>query len=317
MSWNTIKKIVIGIDFFHELTIWTLTRNHDGVFAIRLFNWSLAPAKLSACVALSSTTNAADGLPYITFVWLLTSGFIWGRFGGATIYFAQYAYAGEMAVLRENWYSWGLSIGHYYFGFRGQMFYRYNLFLLFVVWWYPLELWSYRRNLYKQVAIFLAFIIAVCCYYCDENSIVHFFLLSAFTLWTALFAGKYYKRSPVKHIDWDDNNKGTKDWGVDRLTHQGSGWFAGIISKLIPGKSTLRFENTIRELDELETIRQATHRSTIRPSSLQLTDDEIEEDTSSEITTTHGQIRRRKKTVVVDENVPTISEIENRSLFSA
>merc|ERR1719494_1581172 len=100
-----------------------MTRNHDGIFAIRAFNLAFMVVKLFFCGQIYQMTSMNE--EFITLVgglFILTSGFACVRFTCSVISIAQVVFLNiDFTALRENWYSLGLWSGQFLIAWRCQV----------------------------------------------------------------------------------------------------------------------------------------------------------------------------------------------------
>lgn len=97
-------------DFFHQLSILLLTKNHDGVYALRAGNLAFGVLKFITLINHSRHTRGTD----LSDVWFTASfGFLGTRIASAGAAAAMYfADRGGRGLQNEDWYSIGVTFAH-------------------------------------------------------------------------------------------------------------------------------------------------------------------------------------------------------------
>ncbi len=99
-----------GTDLFHQLSILLLTKNHDGVYALRPGNLAFGVLKFTRLINHSRHTRGAD----LSDVWFTASfGFLGTRIAAAGAAAAMYfADKDGKGLQNEDWYSLGVTFAH-------------------------------------------------------------------------------------------------------------------------------------------------------------------------------------------------------------
>lgn len=211
--WNTIfsfgflKHWFIFWDLIHETTGFLMTRNHDGIFAIRAFNLAFMVVKLFFCGQIyQMDVLNEDFITLVGGIFILTSGFAWVRFTCSIIAIAQcWFYTVDMTLLRENWYSLGLWVGQFLIACRCQVLGLMHLVFFFCAIYFPVELWIKKRAHFKHRNIFVTSFLAVAYFVHSENHHeLHLVLSVLFLVYTSFFSGLYWKRAPIPGVDFDE-----------------------------------------------------------------------------------------------------------------
>jgi len=211
--WNTIfsfgflKHWFIFWDLIHEATGFLMTRNHDGIFAIRAFNLAFMVTKLFFCGQIYQMDALnEDFITLVGGIFILTSGFAWVRFTCSIIAIAQcWFYTVDMSLLRENWYSMGLWAGQFLIAWRCQVLGLMHVVFFFCAIYFPVELWIKKRSHFKYRNIFVTSCLAVAYFVRSEKKHeLHLVLSVLFLVYTTLFSGLYWKRAPIPGVDFDD-----------------------------------------------------------------------------------------------------------------
>jgi len=198
-----LQRWFIFWDTIHQATGWLMTRNHDGIFAIRAFNLAFMVVKLFFCGQIYQMTSMnEDFITLVGGIFILTSGFAWVRFTCSVISIAQVVFLDiDFTALRENWYSWGLWSGQFLIAWRCQVFAHMHLVFAFASIYFPIELWIKKNAHHKTTNVCATWFIAAF-YYADIESQIlvnlGFFVFSYFC------SGKYWKRAPIPGLDYDE-----------------------------------------------------------------------------------------------------------------
>lgn len=227
-------------DTIHQTTGFLMTRNHDGIFAIRAFNLAFMVVKLFFCGQIYQMTSMND--EFITLVggiFILTSGFAWVRFTCSIIAITQCVfYKIDMTVLRENWYSWGLWSGQFLIAWRCQVLGHMHLVFAFAAIYFPIELWIKKNAHHKLRNACVTWFIAAFYFVEQYNHEIQIALSLAFFVYSYWFAGTYWKRAPIPGVDFNEkevDQKTKKKFNLRRSLSLHNYAF-GFISKLVGGK---------------------------------------------------------------------------------
>jgi len=258
----------------HETTGWLMTRNHDGIFAIRAYNLAFMVVKLFFCGQISKMTSAdSDFIALVGGLFILTSGFAWVRFTCSIIAIAQVAfYKLDFTKLRENWYSLGLWVGQFAIAFRTRTLGEMHLVFAFCAIYFPIELWIKSRAKHKFNTILVTFSFSV--FYFIKSPVVQNWqhgiqsvIGVIYLVYTTWFCGIYWKRSPIPGVDYDASKK-TRETQEQILRQSASyrGVVPAFISNFISTKTVKRLETYKKEYKKF-TLQTSASRSRPHPCS--------------------------------------------------
>lgn len=272
--WNTIfsfkflQSWFIFWDLIHETTGWLMTRNHDGIFAIRAYNLAFMVVKLFFCGQISKMTSAdSDFIALVGGLFILTSGFAWVRFTCSLIAIAQVAfYKVDFTKLRENWYSLGLWVGQYAIAFRTRTLGEMHLFFAFCAVYFPIELWIKSRAKHKFNTMLVTFSFSAL-YFIKSPVVQHWqheiqsCIGVIYLVYTTWFCGVYWKRSPIPGVDFDATKK-TRETKEHILRQSASyrGVIPAFVSNFITTKTQKRIQSYNKEFKNF-TLQQSASRS--------------------------------------------------------
>jgi len=263
-------------DLIHETTGWLMTRNHDGIFAIRAYNLAFMVVKLFFCGQISKMTSAdSDFIALVGGLFILTSGFAWVRFTCSLIAIAQVAfYKVDFTKLRENWYSLGVWVGQYAIAFRTHTLGEMHLIFAFCAVYFPIELWIKTRAKHKFNTMLVTFSFSAL-YFIKSPVVQHWqheiqsCVGVMYLVYTTWFCGMYWKRSPIPGIDFDAAKK-TRETKEHILRQSASyrGVLPAFISNFITTKTKKRIQSYNKEFKKFtfqrsasRSIRQSASRS--------------------------------------------------------
>lgn len=216
LTFQTVKMTAIAFDFVHEVTIVLLTRNHDGIFnAGRVNNWGLAVIKAIFCKDLYYCNTLEEGLPYITALYIMTSGFSPTRVVAFFTAVVQLGFGIPFEVMAENWYSVGLLAAHAHIGFSTGNFAFANMLFLPATLFFRHELWKrdpkwkneHPYELRAQLLGLVVFAIYVARRLLPDNELLwnnnfHAAIQMAMNAFCFCCLGQYFKRKPLIYIDY-------------------------------------------------------------------------------------------------------------------
>merc|ERR1719493_671078 len=164
-----LQRWFIFWDTIHQATGWLMTRNHDGIFAIRAFNLAFMVVKLFFCGQIYQMTSMnEDFITLVGGIFILTSGFAWVRFTCSVISIAQVVFLNiDFTALRENWYSLGLWSGQFLIAWRCQVLGHMHLVFAFSAFYFPIEVWVKKHAQYKMRNVYATWFIAAF-YFVDQ-----------------------------------------------------------------------------------------------------------------------------------------------------
>lgn len=238
-SFSFLKNWFIFWDLIHETTGFLMTRNHDGIFAIRAFNLAFMVVKLLFCGQIYHMDSINDD--FITLVggiFILTSGFAWVRFTCSIIAIAQCTFYNiDMTLLRENWYSFGLWVGQYAIAWRCQVLGHMHLVFFFCAIYFPIELWIKSRAHFYYENMFATSFLAAAYFIPTYNHEIQLCLGLVFLVYTSYFSGLYWKRAPIPGVDFSENasKEETKNYNLRRSCSY-RGVLPPMVSNFISGK---------------------------------------------------------------------------------
>jgi len=258
----------------HETTGWLMTRNHDGIFAIRAYNLAFMVVKLFFCGQISKMTSAdSDFIALVGGLFILTSGFAWVRFTCSIIAIAQVAfYKLDFTKLRENWYSLGLWVGQFAIAFRTRTLGEMHLVFAFCAIYFPIELWIKSRAKHKFNTILVTFSFSV--FYFIKSPVVQNWqhgiqsvIGVIYLVYTTWFCGIYWKRSPIPGVDYDGSKK-TRETQEQELRQSASyrGVVPAFVSDLISTKTKKRLQTFKKEYKKF-TLQASASRSVMNSAS--------------------------------------------------
>jgi len=252
--WNTIfsfgflKYWFIFWDIIHETTGFLMTRNHDGIFAIRAFNLAFMVVKLFFCGQIYEMDSVnEDFITLVGGLFILTSGFAWVRFTCSIIAIAQcWFYTVDMTLLRENWYSLGLWLGQFLIAWRCHVLGLMHVVFFFCAIYFPVELWIKKRAHFRDRNIFVtSFLAAAYFIRSEQQNEIHLVLSVAFLVYTSCFSGLYWKRAPIPGVDFDET-KMTKE-EIKQMNLRRSMSYRGVlpsmVSNFVAGKKKMKKYN--------------------------------------------------------------------------
>jgi len=209
-SFQFLQRWFIFWDSIHQTTGWLMTRNHDGIFAIRAFNLAFMVVKLFFCGQIFQMTSMNDD--FITLVggiFILTSGFAWVRFTCSVISIAQVVFLEiDFTALRENWYSLGLWSGQFLIAWRCHVLGHMHLVFAFAAIYFPIELWIKDNAYHKMRNVYASWFIAA---FYMEGIEVQIFMSCLYFVYSYWYAGTYWKRAPIPGVDFNEKE-------IDRKT---------------------------------------------------------------------------------------------------
>jgi len=252
--WNTIfsfgflKHWFIFWDIIHETTGFLMTRNHDGIFAIRAFNLAFMVVKLFFCGQIYQMDAVnEDFITLVGGIFILTSGFAWVRFTCSIIAIAQcWFYTVDMTLLLENWYSLGLWLGQFLIAWRCHVLGLMHVVFFFCAIYFPVELWIKKRAHFRDRNIFVtSFLAAAYFIRSEKNFEIHLVLSVAFLVYTSCFSGLYWKRAPIPGVDFDEAKMTKEEIKQMNLRRSMSyrGVLPGVISNFVAGKKKMKKYN--------------------------------------------------------------------------
>jgi len=202
-DFTILQRWFIFWDTIHQATGWLMTRNHDGIFAIRAFNLAFMVVKLFFCGQIYQMTSMnEDFITLVGGIFILTSGFAWVRFTCSVISIAQVVFLDiDFTALRENWYSWGLWSGQFLIAWRCQVLGHMHLVFAFASIYFPIELWIKKNAHYKTANVCASWFIAAFYYAGIESQIL---ASLGFFVYSYFYAGNYWKRAPIPGLDYND-----------------------------------------------------------------------------------------------------------------
>lgn len=202
-SFTFLQGWFIFWDTIHQATGWLMTRNHDGIFAIRAFNLAFMVVKLFFCGQIYQMTSMnEDFITLVGGIFILTSGFAWVRFTCSVISIAQVVFLNiDFTALRENWYSWGLWMGQFLIAWRCQVLGHMHLVFAFASIYFPIELWIKKNAHHKTANVCACWFIAAFYYAGIESQII---ASLGYLVYSYYFSGKYWKRAPIPGVDYNE-----------------------------------------------------------------------------------------------------------------
>lgn len=217
-SLQSLKIYFIFFDLLHQVTIWLMLRNHDGIFILRSNNLSLALQKVAMDIALWEAQSFDEARPIIAGLFLATAGFALTRFWCFIVAMAQVVYGRDFDSLRENWYSVGEWLAQFVIMVRMGVIRENNLPFLICVFWFPHELWT-SKNEFQDIAKYVGYPPAAMYFYglvadvtqrswlTQTSDLVAQLALAFFSMY---YCGKYFKREPLAGVDYMKHRKSMK-----------------------------------------------------------------------------------------------------------
>jgi len=260
-SFSFLKGWFIFWDTIHETTGWLMTRNHDGIFAIRAFNLAFMVVKLLFCgqIFYMDSMNE-DFITLVGGIFILTSGFAWVRFTCSMIAIAQCTfYQVDMTLLRENWYSFGLWTGQYAIAWRCHVLGHMHLVFFLCAIYFPIELWLKDRTHFKYENIFVTSVLAISYFIRTNNHEIQLVLGLLYLVYSAYFCGPYWKRAPIPGIDYDEKaNKAEIKRRNLRRSESYRGVLPQVVSSFISGKTTKKAAQYKQTFDDFISTRSSS-----------------------------------------------------------
>jgi len=211
-SFKFLQGWFIFWDTIHQATGWMMTRNHDGIFAIRAFNLAFMVVKLFFCGQIFQMTSMnEDFITLVGGIFILTSGFAWVRFTCSAISIAQVVFLNiDFTALRENWYSLGLWSGQFLIAWRCQVLGHMHLVFAFSAFYFPIEIWVKKNAHYKMRNLLVTSWVAAF-YFVDQHHNETQILMSClYFVYSYWFGGKYWKRAPIPGVDFNEKETDRK-----------------------------------------------------------------------------------------------------------
>jgi len=217
-SLQSLKVYFILFDLLHQVTIWLMLRNHDGIFILRSNNLSLALQKVAMDIALWEAQSFDEARPIIAGLFLATAGFALTRFWCFIVAMAQVIYGRDFDSLRENWYSVGEWLAQFVIMVRMGVIRENNLPFLICVFWFPHELWT-TKNDFQDIAKYVGYPPAAMYFYglvadvtqrsllLQTSDLVAQLVLAFFSMY---YCGKYFKREPLPGVDYKKHRTSIK-----------------------------------------------------------------------------------------------------------
>jgi len=253
-SFTFLQRWFIFWDTIHQTTGWLMTRNHDGIFAIRAFNLAYMVVKLFFCGQIFQMTSMnEDFITLVGGIFILTSGFAWVRFTCSIISIAQVVFLNiDFTALRENWYSWGLWSGQFLIAWRCQVLGHMHLVFAFAAIYFPIEIWIKKHAHHKIENVCATWFIAAF-YFVEQRIEVQILMSCLYFVYSYWFAGKYWKRAPIPGIDYKEeevDRKTKKKFNLRRSVslHRYAFQF---ISKVVGARSPLAVTPSLVVTDEI------------------------------------------------------------------
>jgi len=219
-SFKFLQGWFIFWDTIHQATGWMMTRNHDGIFAIRAFNLAFMVVKLFFCGQIAQMTSVnEDFITLVGGIFILTSGFAWVRFTCSVISIAQVVFLDiDFTALRENWYSLGLWSGQFLIAWRCQVLGHMHLVFAFSAFYFPIEVWVKKHAQYKMRNVYATWFIAAFYFVDQYHNEVQILMSCLFFVYSYWFSGKYWKRAPIPGVDFNEkaDRKTKKQYNLRR-----------------------------------------------------------------------------------------------------
>jgi len=246
-AFKFLQRWFIFWDAIHQATGWLMTRNHDGIFAIRAFNLAFMVVKLFFCGQIYQMTSMnEDFITLVGGIFILTSGFAWVRFTCSVISIAQVVFLDiDFTALRENWYSLGLWSGQFLIAWRCQVLGHMHLVFAFSAIYFPIELWIKKHAHHKIRNLYATWFIAA--FYFVESIEVQILMSCLYFVYSYCFAGKYWKRAPIPGVDFNEKeiDKKTKKKFNLRRSLSIHRYAFEFISKFVASRSPMKNTSTV------------------------------------------------------------------------
>jgi len=211
-----LKYLFIGFDLLHQVTIWLMLRNHDGIFILRSNNLSLALQKVAMDIQLWEANSFEEARPMIAGLFLATAGFALTRFWCFIVAMAQVIFGRSFDSMRENWYSVGEWLAQLIIMVRMGVCRENNICYILSVFWFPHELWNANKDDYQDVAKYIAYVPASLYFYGFYSDVTQRHVLTqtsdlicqiALAIHSMYYCGKYFKREPLPGVDYTSARK--------------------------------------------------------------------------------------------------------------
>jgi len=239
-SFEFLKYWFVFWDTIHQITIWLMTRNHDGIFAIRVHNLAFGVTKLFFCGEIMKMTETGpDFHAFVGALFIYTSGFAWARAWCFITALGQlYIRKVNWDFMRENWYSAGLWIGQALIVIRMGTLAECNMVTLFTAIYFPIEIWIKDNTKYKTRMILISGFLSPLYWVEDNQLLIQLCILIFYALYTSKFSGLYWKRQPIPGVD-HNAEKDSKDY--DRRSESYADVMPRFIQYFISNKNQSRF----------------------------------------------------------------------------
>jgi len=220
ISFPFFKWFILGVNLVFTITIWLLTRNHDGIFYFRNANFAASIIILWADVRMIDITDWRDAEPYVRVYFITISGFAWGRVFSTITWYLQYFFGHRFEFLRINWYSIGGCSSHSWIAWKLNLHRWLHVVFFLCACYFPHELWNARKNNHQRNCILLALIGIVLFPVETYRNAVQWGISFFYIFCTAKFFGPYYKRNPVAKIDEETQGREADvipdSWSLER-----------------------------------------------------------------------------------------------------
>lgn len=135
--------LLAASDFIHQLSIITLLKNHDGIYALRVGNLASAILKFHTLLNHHSKMSQQEALTSSDILFTASFGFMGTRLASFLSYITFYLMRQEKWLQFEHWYSIGLGIAQFHIMMRIPNFERMIVLTLpLTAHWFYHELWK-------------------------------------------------------------------------------------------------------------------------------------------------------------------------------
>jgi len=190
LGWHSEKfmNFIIASSLLHDISIYGLLNNHDGIWAIRAANLFLAIQKTIIALAPITSESKADLLFFMAF------GFMGTRIA-CTLWYILTALSLPSSLVDEYWYSAGLAMAQFYIFARSWQIVGPVVFCSFVV--AGIICYHKRWNSSYQMAFVLSQVTMLAVYGYLEDRNAQITLLFAFYM--ATFKMPFWRRQRMSH----------------------------------------------------------------------------------------------------------------------
>lgn len=316
MSLHDLKCTLIFFDLMHQVTIWLMLRNHDGMFVLRSNNLGLALQKVAMDIQLWEAESFEDARPLVAGLFLATAGFALTRLWCFIVAMSQVICGRSFDGLRENWYSAGEWLAQMIIMIRIGIMRENNLPFIICVYWFPHELWNSKKDEHQDIAQYVGYVPASLYFYglvadvtqrpllTQTTDLIAQLVLAAYSFY---YAGSYFKREPLPGVDYKKTRKTFKGFLTRSVTQARKSIFLYVNST--DAKELLTKEQVKQLKQEMSMSINSSNASSFASDTLSITS--LQEESLSAMTCM-PPVSKKKSSILLSS-----PEVSRRVSFSA